>query len=104
MQLEKVNRMLIVRLSSLGDILLTTPLIRTIKQYYPNIEIDFVVREAYKDLLLLNPYLQNILIYNNYKDKLKTLKNKISPETLKKINSCHTVDFRCRLLICQDIA
>jgi len=31
MQLEKVNKLLIVRLSSLGDILLSTPLIRSIK-------------------------------------------------------------------------
>ncbi|MGB5850517.1 MAG: glycosyltransferase family 9 protein [Ignavibacteriaceae bacterium] len=77
MQLEKVNKLLIVRLSSLGDILLTTPLIRSIKIRYPRIKIDFVVREEYKDLLLLNPHLRNILIYNNDEDKLKILKNKI---------------------------
>ena len=77
MQLEKVNKLLIVRLSSLGDILLTTPLVRTLKKNYPATEIDFVVREEYKDLLLLNPHLQNIFIYNNNKDELKTLKNRI---------------------------
>ncbi len=77
MQLEKVNKLLIVRLSSLGDILLTTPLVRTLKRNYPATEIDFAVREEYKDLLLLNPHLQNILIYNNNKDELKTLKNRI---------------------------
>jgi heptosyltransferase-2 len=77
MQLEKVNDLLIVRLSSLGDILLTTPLIRTIKKKFPAIEIDFVVREAYKDLLLLNPHLRNTIIYNDDKEKLKILRNKI---------------------------
>ena len=77
MQLEKVNKLLIVRLSSLGDILLSTPLIRSIKIRYPRIEIDFVVREEYKDLLLLNPHLRNIIIYNNDEHKLKLLKNKI---------------------------
>ena len=77
MRLEKINRLLIIRLSSLGDILLTTPLIRTIKQNYPSTEIDFVVREEYKDLLLLNPHLKHIYVYNNNKDVLKTLKNKI---------------------------
>jgi len=77
MQLEKVNKLLIVRLSSLGDILLSTPLIRSIKIGCPRIEIDFVVREEYKDLLLLNPHLRNIIIYNNDEDKLKLLKNKI---------------------------
>lgn len=77
MRLDKVNKLLIVRLSSLGDILLTTPLIRTIKQKYPSIKIDFVVREEYSDLLLLNPHLQNILIYSNAEENLKSLKNKI---------------------------
>jgi heptosyltransferase-2 len=77
LQLDKVKKLLIVQLSSLGDILLTTPLIRSIKHQYPAIEIDFVVRDEYKDLLLLNPHLQNILTYNNDKDKLKILKNKI---------------------------
>jgi len=77
MQLEKVNNLLIVRLSSLGDLLLTTPLIRTIKEKFPAINIDFVVREEYKDLLQLNPHLRNILTYNNDEDKLKTFRNKI---------------------------
>ncbi len=71
MQLEKVNKLLIVRLSSLGDILLSTPLIRSIKIRFPKTKIDFVVREEYKDLLLLNPHLRNILIYNNDDEKLK---------------------------------
>ncbi len=77
LQLDKVNNLLIVRLSSLGDILLTTPLIRTIKKKYPAIEIDFVVREEYKDLVILNPHLRNIVIYNNDEEKLKITKNKI---------------------------
>ena len=77
MQLEKVNKLLIVRLSSLGDILLSTPLIRSIKIRFPKTKMDFVVREEYKDLLLLNPHLRNILIYNNDDEKLKILKNKI---------------------------
>jgi heptosyltransferase-2 len=77
MQLEKVNKLLIVRFSSLGDILLTTPLIRTIKKKYSAIEIDFVVREEYQDLLRLNPHLRNLLIYKNEEDKLKILRNTI---------------------------
>jgi lipopolysaccharide heptosyltransferase II len=77
LQLDKVNKLLIVRLSSLGDILLTTPLIRTIKQKYPSIKIDFVLREEYKDLLRLNPHIRNILYYNNEKEKLISLKDKI---------------------------
>ena len=65
MNLKKVKKLLIVRLSSLGDILLTTPLIRTIKKKYPDIEIDFVLRKEYYDLLKLNPYINNIHLFTN---------------------------------------
>ncbi|MCP5063854.1 MAG: glycosyltransferase family 9 protein [Ignavibacteriae bacterium] len=60
MNFSKVKNILIVRLSSLGDILLTTPLIRSLKNSNPNIKIDFVVRKEFKDTVLHNPHLNNI--------------------------------------------
>lgn len=59
------KKFLIIRLSSLGDILLTTPLIRSLKQKNPDSEIDFVLREEYEDLLKLNPYIRKIYKYDN---------------------------------------
>lgn len=71
LDLSSVKKLLIIRLSSLGDILLTTPLIRSIKKSYPNIEIEFVIKEQYKELLLHNPYLARLYLYKtddvNYK-------------------------------------
>ena len=77
MNLENVNNLLIVRLSSLGDILLTSPLIRSIKNKYPGIEIDFVVRDEYKDVLKLNPHLREVYIFHRDKDKTEDLKSKL---------------------------
>ena len=65
MNLSKLKKVLIIRLSSLGDILLSTPFIRAIKVKYPQIEIDFLLRERYKDTLVQNPYLTNIYEYPN---------------------------------------
>ena len=65
MNLSKLKKVLIIRLSSLGDILLSTPFIRAIKEKYPQIEIDFLLRERYKDTLVQNPYLTNIYEYPN---------------------------------------
>ena len=65
MNLSKLKKVLIIRLSSLGDILLSTPFIRAIKEKYPQIEIDFLLRERYKDALVQNPYLTNIYEYPN---------------------------------------
>ena len=64
MDLNKIKKLVIIRLSSLGDILLTTPLIRSIKKQFPQIEIDFILKEQYKDVLLYNPYLFKMYTYN----------------------------------------
>ena len=77
MSLNKVKNLLIVRLSSLGDILLTTPLLRTIKNNYPGIKIDFILRKEYHDLLKLNPNVDNIFLFNNHKDETSKLKSLI---------------------------
>jgi heptosyltransferase-2 len=62
-ELSKISKILIIRLSSLGDILLTTPLVRAIKTQFPNIKIDMLVREEYADVIKLNPYLDNKLFF-----------------------------------------
>lgn len=61
---SRIKKILIIRLSSLGDILLTTPLIRTIKKKYPQIIIDFLLKGEYSDLLKNNPHINEILPYS----------------------------------------
>ncbi len=65
MNLSKVNRILIVRLSSLGDILLTTPFIRSFKNQHPNITIDFLVRKQFEDAVKFNPHLNKVFSLEN---------------------------------------
>jgi len=65
LNLEKLNRILIIRLSSLGDILLTTPLIRSLKKANPDLKIDFLVRKEYEDTLKNNPHLNQLYQYKN---------------------------------------
>lgn len=68
MNLSKINKILIIRLSSLGDVLLTTPLIRTLKSSYPNLQIDFIVRSEYESTLKFNPNINNLItLERNYK-------------------------------------
>jgi len=55
------HRTVIFRLSSLGDILLTTPFIRALRKAAgPDAQIDFVVKEQYADLVRYNPHLSAI--------------------------------------------
>ncbi len=66
-------KILVIRLSSLGDVILTTPVIRALKSKYNNSEIDFVVKPQYVDALKYNKYLNRVLRYeiNNKKGLLK---------------------------------
>ena len=78
MNLSKVKKLLVIRLSSLGDILLSTPLIRSVKGKYPEIEIDFILKDHYKDVLIQNPYLKNIFVYQEGKKELTKLAAKLN--------------------------
>ena len=64
--MNTIKRLLIIRLSSLGDILLTTPVIRALKNKYSEVKIDFLLREEYEDTLKYNSNLNNKILLNRY--------------------------------------
>ena len=70
--LKNKSEILIIRLSSLGDILLTTPLVRSIKKQYPQITIDFLLKEQYQNTLRYNKNITNLYFYEKDRDKLKS--------------------------------
>ncbi|TSA25592.1 MAG: glycosyltransferase family 9 protein [Ignavibacteriales bacterium] len=68
-------KILIIRLSSLGDILLTTPVVRAINKEYPNSQIDYVVKKQYSSSLQYNPFISSLYLYE--KEKVKSIKDQI---------------------------
>jgi lipopolysaccharide heptosyltransferase II len=63
------KKVLIIRLSSIGDIILTTPVLIEIKKRYPNWDIDFIVMDKFKDAITYNSNINNLIIFE--KDKYK---------------------------------
>lgn len=61
---ENIKKILIFRLSSIGDIVLTFPLIRALRTHYPDAIIDFVVKKQYAELVSANPYLNHIWAFD----------------------------------------
>lgn len=55
--MSKVVKLLVVRFSSIGDIVLTTPVVRCLKQQLPNVEVHFCTKLAYSDIVRNNPYI-----------------------------------------------
>lgn len=50
-------KILIIRFSSIGDIVLTTPVIRCLKKQLSGCEIHYLTKYSYKDLIEFNPYI-----------------------------------------------
>jgi ADP-heptose:LPS heptosyltransferase len=56
----KPVKFLILRFSSIGDIVLTTPVIRCLKQQYPSAEVHFFTKKKFAFLLEDNPYVDKL--------------------------------------------
>lgn len=72
----RVKKILFVRFSSIGDIVLTTPVLRCVKNQLKEVEVHFICKAIFAETLLHNPYL----------DKLYTFKKEID-EVLEELKS-----------------
>lgn len=61
-------KVLVIRMSSIGDVLLTTPVLKAFKRKYPESKIDFLVLDKFKDAILESKYIDNLIIFNKKKD------------------------------------
>ncbi|WP_300361032.1 lipopolysaccharide heptosyltransferase II [Fusobacterium sp.] len=57
-------RILIIHTAFIGDIVLSTPLIKKIKDTYPDSDITYVTTPVGEAILKNNPYLNNIIVYD----------------------------------------
>jgi ADP-heptose:LPS heptosyltransferase len=53
--------LLVIRLDGLGDVVLTTPLIRELKRAFPGSSCTVVVQDAFRPLLVTNPNIDEII-------------------------------------------
>ena len=67
---NKKVKFLIIRLSSIGDIVLTTPVIRGLKQQVEGAEVHFLVKSKYKQLIVNNPFIDKVHEYDSSNTKM----------------------------------
>lgn len=62
--LAQVNRVLVVRLDEIGDVVMTTPFLRELRRNLPDAWITLIVKPAVYNLVELCPYVNEVLTYD----------------------------------------
>lgn len=79
-------KILVIRFSSMGDIIYTTPVVRCLKEQLPDAEIHFLTKQQFKYIYQNNPYLTKL---HTLKPKLKDTINDIKAEQFDLIIDLH---------------
>ena len=77
-----VNKILVFRISSIGDIVLTTELLRCLRNTFPDAQIDFVVKKQFADILRCVPFVSNVIELDSKKgfSELLAIRNQLKNE------------------------
>lgn len=71
-----VKKVLVIRFSSIGDIVLTTPVVRCLKMQLPEAEVHFLTKKQFFPVVEANPYIDKIWLYDrNFKELIPQLKS-----------------------------
>lgn len=62
--MKAIKKILIIRLSSIGDIVLTSPILRILRNFLPDSRIDFLIRREYTELIKFNPNINNVIEFD----------------------------------------
>ncbi|MCM8760760.1 MAG: glycosyltransferase family 9 protein [Candidatus Omnitrophica bacterium] len=63
---SQIKRILVITLSNVGDIILTTPVISTLKNEFPGARIDVLVGPQGKDIFEKDPAVIKLMIYDKH--------------------------------------
>lgn len=55
-------KFLVIRFSSIGDIVLTTPVVRCLKQQVPGAEVHYLTKQQFRSIIEPNPYVDKVML------------------------------------------
>lgn len=87
-------KVLVLRFSSIGDIVLTTPVVRCLKTQLSDVEVHYATKKAYAGLLEENPYIDKIHVLDG---PLKVLSQRLKLEQFDFVIDLHK-NLRTRIL------
>ncbi len=58
-------KILVIRFSSIGDIVLTTPVMRVLKKQLMDVQVHFLIKKQFASLVESNPYVDKVYTFQN---------------------------------------
>ena len=74
----KYKSILIVRTDRLGDVVLSLPLARIIKEHYPECRVTFLLRDYTARLAFKNPFIDEVITLKEVNEKKFEIKNNVA--------------------------
>ena len=80
---NEIKKILIIRLSALGDAIHTLPMANAIRKHFPNIQLDWIVEDKAEKFIVNNPLINNVYVlpkkqWKKDKNKIKVIKEFLS--------------------------
>lgn len=69
----EIKKILIIQTASLGDVILSTPIIEKLSANFPNAKIDFLLKYGYEGLLRRHPKLHHVIVWDKTEQKYNHL-------------------------------
>ncbi|MCR9251737.1 MAG: glycosyltransferase family 9 protein [bacterium] len=78
MELKNPTKILIIQTAFIGDVILSTVLLEELKNQYPNVKIDFVLRKGNEGVLEGHPLVEKLMVWDKGAGKIRNLFRVIS--------------------------
>lgn len=64
LDLGRIHKILLIKMERIGDLVLSTPAVRTIKEKFPGSHISIIINPSIKEIVEKDPYLDEVVVYD----------------------------------------
>ncbi len=76
MSASSIRKILVIRLDRIGDMVMTTPIFRALKENCPDAQITVLTNPVNRNIVINNPFIDYILVYDR-ENKHKRMSNRL---------------------------
>ena len=89
---NKNLKILVIRFSSIGDIVLTSPVVRCLKEQIEGLELHYLTKKSFETVLAGNPYIDKLhFLENSLSECIAELKNEKFDHVIDLHHNCQAI-------------